>query len=460
MKTIKPLNQTEEERKKEARRWSDVSTLENAGAKYINQFKSADGKYPEQMQNNKHLVAINVLPENYEKWAKEQNKIKKDNNKEKLKKVFNQIKKVLKTYLDLKEDYYDIIALWIIGTYSHEKFKSFPYLYFNAMKGSGKTRSLKLITYLSKDGQIMTSPTEAVLFRTKGTLGIDEFERVASKEKASIRELLNACYKKGTKIFRMRKRKGKDGEEQVVEEFEPYRPIIIANIWGMDEVLGDRCLSLILEKSNDISKTKLIEDFEEDNFIQNIKVYLKVCSLCSVVSLKNINKEWNNYITNKYKTTLTTYYTTTTLNTHTTTLFNKIDNSGIQGRNLELFMPLFFIASAIDEDFSLTDKIIKIAQDISEERKHEEEVESYDILLYKFIAGFESSLKYHSVKGLTNQFRTDFDLTEDWVNSKWFGRALKRLSLVSSKKRTRQGVEVIINSAKAKEKLKIFEKEV
>jgi len=60
--------------KDEARYYSDKSTLENSGAKYINQFKEGTGKYPEQMQNNKHLVGINVLPENYERWAKEKNK--------------------------------------------------------------------------------------------------------------------------------------------------------------------------------------------------------------------------------------------------------------------------------------------------------------------------------------------------------------------------------------------------
>ena len=43
----------------------------------------------------------------------------------------------------------------------------------------------------------------------------------------------------------MKKKKTIEGEQQVVEEFEPYRPIIMANIWGMDEVLGERCIQLI-----------------------------------------------------------------------------------------------------------------------------------------------------------------------------------------------------------------------
>ncbi len=59
--------------KEEARYYSDEATLEGGGAKYINSFKTADGWYPDEMQNNNSLVIINVLPENYEKWAKKKN---------------------------------------------------------------------------------------------------------------------------------------------------------------------------------------------------------------------------------------------------------------------------------------------------------------------------------------------------------------------------------------------------
>ncbi|KKK91466.1 hypothetical protein LCGC14_2712680 [marine sediment metagenome] len=65
--------------------------------------------------------------------------------------------KILKNYLDLREDYYPIVAIWIIGTYLHKQFQSFPYLFFNAMKGSGKTRTLGLISWLQKNGALQKS---------------------------------------------------------------------------------------------------------------------------------------------------------------------------------------------------------------------------------------------------------------------------------------------------------------
>ena len=59
---------------------------------------------------------------------------------------FKKIKAILKEYMDMEEQQYNLISLWIIGTYIHKQFPAYPYLFFNAMKGSGKTRILKIIS--------------------------------------------------------------------------------------------------------------------------------------------------------------------------------------------------------------------------------------------------------------------------------------------------------------------------
>lgn len=378
---------------------------------------------------------------------------------------YDLIKPILEKYLDLDERYYNIIALWILGTYIHNKFETYPYLFFNAMRGSGKSRTLKLVCSLSKDGNVMASPTEAVLFRVEGTLGIDEFEGVGGKDKSSIRELLNASYKKGTKIFRMKKKKSLAGEELVAEEFEPYRPITMANIWGMEEVLGDRCITLILEKSDNPVKIRLVEDFDNEESFKKTKELLEKCRVCSVELSKNIYSSWNNYIVERYNYTHTTHYTHNTHTTHTTllnisldNLFNKIHDSNIKGRNLELFLPLFFIAHSISEE--VLEETIKTAQDITMERKHEEEIESLDVMLIDFISKFEPGIRYYSAKMILNQFKEFADIGDDKeINLKWLGLALKRLNLIVDKKRKNQGVEYYFNVEKAKNKLKIFKKE-
>ena len=126
-----------------------------------------------------------LAEEEFKKLEKSHTDLEGDDkkNKENLLEAYRNILDILKEYLDLKKEYYNIIALWIIGTYFHNKFPSYPYLFFNAMKGSGKSRTINLITCLSKDGSVQNSMTEAVLFRTSGTLAIDEFEGVGRKGK-------------------------------------------------------------------------------------------------------------------------------------------------------------------------------------------------------------------------------------------------------------------------------------
>ena len=68
---------------------------------------------------------------------------KLDNIKLIMGRVFEDIKGILHEYMDMREDYYDLMALWIIGTYIHDSFETFPYLFINAMRGSGKSRAMK-----------------------------------------------------------------------------------------------------------------------------------------------------------------------------------------------------------------------------------------------------------------------------------------------------------------------------
>lgn len=381
---------------------------------------------------------------------------------DKLKKGFGEtyelIIEVLKDYCDIEEKYYSLIAIWIIGTYFHDNFPTYPYLFFNAMKGSGKSRVLRLIALLSKDGELLNSLTEAVLFRTKGTLGIDEFESISKKGNENLKELLNSAYKKGIKVKRMRKVHTKEGEEQQVEEFDVYRPIIMANIRGMDEVLNDRCISIILEKSNKLSITKKMELYDNDTRILGIHSFLlEQCSKCIVYTPENIYKEWNNYININY--TNYTHYNNSTNSTNYTkeeylSFFNKLNESGINGRNLELAMPLLVIASSLN--IEIFDSLLDTFKEIIEEKKKEDLVESIDISLIDFISQELNDRKWIQVKELFQKFKGYVQVEDDWFNEKWFGRALRRLKLTKDKKRMSYGVLVVLDVPKAQEKIKMF----
>lgn len=368
-----------------------------------------------------------------------------------MRKIYEQIKEVLRYYVDTKEENYELIAFWIMGTYEHANFLTYPYLFFNAMKGSGKTRMLKLIKELALDGDMLASLSDAVLFRTTGTLCIDEFESIRSKDKNSLRELLNTAYKVGGKVKRMKKKKTSEGEEQVVEEFSTFRPITMANISGMEEVLGDRCISLILEKSSNKAITRKVENFATNPFIQSVKLKLNElrCRSVGLCMIGDVYNQWNMYLT--YTTTLTTLPTPTC--TNYTKLFEKIDKTGVDGRNLELFLPLIIVA----QEMEVEDRCIEIMEKITRTRNIDDIMESKDIRLVDYVA--TQSKDWYKIKELTNMFRTylNEESGEDpWLNVMWFGRALKRLNLIIEKRRLGEGVEVMLDIEKAKLKVQMF----
>jgi hypothetical protein len=399
----------------------------------------------------------------------------------KLGECYGQIIELINNYMDLKDEHAKIAALWIIGTYFHERFNTFPYLFINAMRGSGKTRLLKIIAHLSKGGfgQVQTGITEAVLFRMpKGqTLCLDEAESLSGKDKAFLREYLNACYKKGGIVKRTKKVKDKDGESFALETFEPYKPIALANIWGLEEVLGDRCVTIVLEKSDNSIKTKKQEDFEDNEIMQSIKRTLDQISVVMQCSYheKDIKKLWNEYVNMTYSINYTTTYITLTTQNYNTTFeekrketekklqdyeldefFQKIDTTNINGRNLELFFPLLQIARGLSiETFEEMIKICKIIVDL---KKEDEFTDSKDVEVYDFVSSLKEDVGFLMVKDLVYQFKIFTGESEDWINDKWLGRALKRLNLIIAKKRMASGIFVILDSKKAKEKLKIFKK--
>jgi hypothetical protein len=373
-----------------------------------------------------------------------------------VKMAYDTIKELIQKYLDIKPKYIPIIALWILGTYVYKNFETFPYLYINAMKSSGKTRLLKLISALSHNGQLLASVTEAIIFRTTGTLAVDEFENIGAKGKEALKDLLNTAYKKGIKVKRTRKAKGIAGESYEVDEFDTYRPIAIANISGMEEVLNDRCIPILLEKSKDPIKVKILEDFTTNPAIKQVICNLLRfwCMKCVYVGSKTMYEAWNDYIIHTY----TNYIHYTTYTTYTPDInekvFKKIMESGIDGRYLELFFPLFLIALNIDE--KIFDEILGIAKEMVDEKKNDEIIESKDVLLYNFVAQMAYNAEFINVSEMVRRFKDYIGEAGDWLNSEWMGRALKRLGLIVQKRRVGRGIDVVINQIKAIEKSGMF----
>ena len=388
---------------------------------------------------------------------------------------------LLDSWVDISSDYKKIIAVWIIGTYFHKDFNTYPYLFFNAMRGSGKTRVLKIISLLQKNGngEVLTNPSDAVLFRTAKERGLilDEMESEKSKEKQAMREYLNACYKQGGVVYRMEKQKVDGKDVQVAVGHPLFTPVVLANINGIDDVLQDRAITIILEKSDNPIMVKKMEDFSTNFVLIKLKRTLESLMQGNAVYTplqKGIG--WNYYLTKCYPTIHTTHTTTTihisptlyttpeqALTEKDIKTFEKIDKTGINGRNLELFFPLLLIGESISEE--VFNELLKLISNLNKSKRDEEFAESKDISLIEFVSlANRYRLEYVMSSELFREFKEFIgnqgtDDESRWLNITWFGSALKRLKLLNHKKRQAKGVLLLLNVDYAKERIKMFRTE-
>jgi len=347
------------------------------------------------------------------------------------KQIFLNTKKIFSKYLDSTELNYNLLTVWTLGTYFHEQFETFALLLLMGRKQTAKTRTLKLTSTLANgsDGCVSTSITETYLFRhEKGAIFFDEMEGLSSRDKTALRETINTVYKRGNKIIRYRESK-KEADKGYVEEcFYPFYPLGLANIYGFSDVLADRSLQLILQRSTK-AQTKLIEDFATNQEILDLKE--KLSQLVAEVP-KGIFSEWNKFVQ------------TEEVNDELKDIFEAISKTNLSGRPLEIFFPLFVVAKL----FGVLPTLIKCSETYMAQLEGEF-VDNVDDLLQNFM----DKVKYASFINLSEilrDFRGSLEQPEEWVNSKWLGRALKRLGLIKRKRLVNGRVQIKLRNNSTK----------
>lgn len=112
--------------------------------------------------------------------------------------IHQSIRAYLQKYLGLRHPVeYDLVALWIMGTYLKPLFKCYPILFFNAPYESGKSRCLEAVSQLSFNGKWFGEISPAAFRRysaeIKPTFCLDEMQEVGIKNNSTmIAILLNA----------------------------------------------------------------------------------------------------------------------------------------------------------------------------------------------------------------------------------------------------------------------------
>lgn len=175
--------------------------------------------------------------------------------------LFEAVRSEVRRLLELDECASTVLALWTAMTYVHDAFDAFPYLWFNGVRGSGKTRALELIKEIAYHAEMNMKMSNAALFREvdqhKCTLCYDEAEnlligtgdRNIDQERIS---LFNSGYKTSGLVRLVEK----DGDNYVTRKFRSYSPKALASIQAIDETLQSRCLQISMMVALDPTKAE------------------------------------------------------------------------------------------------------------------------------------------------------------------------------------------------------------
>lgn len=381
--------------------------------------------------------------------------------------AFARLRRVIDRYMDMGDDDKLKWCLWTMAASTHSSFPTFPYLYLNASKASGKSRLERLTAHLL--GGIYTNePTESILFRTCDPLMIDEAETINRREKASLREVMNAAYKRGMKIRRVRRSNTKEGDAWVVEEFDVYRPMMLANIDGIDDVLEDRCIKIVLDKSWDARITRRLEMFENDPDCEGLRAWFTQKSdtgvtLCRLSAINNILLSlFKHYNFDTSMVTPDTLSNTTTLPTPTNTsdtsskIIEEIEKSSLIGRDMEVWLSSIIVAAELSME--LLHETIKIAENEAKNRWKATSSDNRDVSFIAFISDF---IEGREEKGwvMTSDMTSAWTLMNPddlWFSADWVGKAMIRTGLFRDRRRMARGREFMLDFEKIRRKARLF----
>jgi len=191
------------------------------------------------------------------------------------------IEKIYFKYSELKDEmWYSILPLWVIGTYLYYIFETYPYLAFEGLKNTGKSKTARITTRMSFNGIFSVNASEATLYREiealRPTFGIDEAEILKDPEKSrSIRAVLNAGHFKGASVLRQEKtHKG----DFYTRHYSVCSPKVIANTRGLEDTLESRTIKIVMLRAKTEKGLLLDTETSENwNYVRHLCYAFALC---------------------------------------------------------------------------------------------------------------------------------------------------------------------------------------
>lgn len=346
--------------------------------------------------------------------------------------IYDRIKSELIEYVDFYDPRdYDLVTLWIIGTYFYTIFNAYPYMYIGGIKRTGKTKTLTLAKSMTFNGIMSSDMSSPSLFRliqnARCTVMIDETERLKDPNRLQqFRQLMNQGYKRAGVAYRSASR----DERHAPTPYEVYSPKMLANIRGLDNVLEDRTIITIMRRSMN-PKILNAEIDERDQKWEDIRNSLYALALSIY---QQVRTEYRVY---------------------------DIDVPEITGRERELWRSIIVLARlfsalgvkidkthvllartqrSVSSQSSLYGMIVDFAKEKVKMKITEEVTEVAETILARILVEIVDHDAYYLVKEVKSAMEGYYDEPQKWLSNKWVGNALRRLRFLE-KRRIGRGYE-------------------
>lgn len=193
-------------------------------------------------------------------------------------------------YYAKNEDIYKVLALYIFTTYYYELFGEMPYLLLNGEKGSGKSTLDTALQLFCFNAKLAVNISESSLFRLcsiqGGTIILDEMESLTSRNKAvdsTMGPILKSGYSKTGSVYRTNMDTGG------IDAYSVYGPKIISNIFGVEDVIGDRCIEISTYRV-DLSNLNINLEDPKRYAAERLGEIREITSKCCISALTHFRK--------------------------------------------------------------------------------------------------------------------------------------------------------------------------
>jgi hypothetical protein len=260
------------------------------------------------------------------------------------------------------------------------------------------------------------------------TLLLDESEKLSNQDRAQeFRSLLLSGYKRGALVYRVEK----DAKERnVPTAFEVYSPKCLANIGGLENILEDRCRVVVLQRSRN---RKIVD---RDVNLRNplwpkLRASLYRLYLEYFKEVKHIYEGFNE-LGEKEE-----------LISHLALIADRDvkDFENLTARQLELWKAIFTMAAFFDNhsaEATCLKAMIELAIQDSKSKQEEDLTESADMVLAEtllaMVSGHDWVDGFTPIKTITTRMGTRFEDPQNWLNTHWVGRALRRLGFTDKRR--------------------------